>query len=149
VADAGECVQNGLPRYDTEAADTAPALRISGLRKRFGDTLAVDDLHLSVPRGDGATVQPAQLCGVGQQLPPGQPLGQCQPVGQHPDQLLGAGRVLPDVQPEDPHVAGIGPQQSDGHRQRGRLAGPVGADQPEERAARHRQPYADGSGPGR
>jgi ABC-2 type transport system ATP-binding protein len=51
VADAGECVQNSLPRYDTEAADTAPALRISGLRKRFGDTLAVDDLHLSVPRG--------------------------------------------------------------------------------------------------
>jgi ABC-2 type transport system ATP-binding protein len=49
--DAGDVAHSGLPQYGTEAVDTAPALRISGLHKRFGDTVAVDDLHLSVPRG--------------------------------------------------------------------------------------------------
>jgi ABC-2 type transport system ATP-binding protein len=41
----------GLPRVGIEPTAVAPALRISGLRKRFGEAQAVDDIHLSVPTG--------------------------------------------------------------------------------------------------
>jgi ABC-2 type transport system ATP-binding protein len=41
----------GLPGFGPEPGDAAPALEIQGLYKRFGATVAVDDLWLSVPRG--------------------------------------------------------------------------------------------------
>jgi len=34
------------------SADEAPAIRIEGLRKEYGATVAVDDLHLTVERGE-------------------------------------------------------------------------------------------------
>jgi ABC-2 type transport system ATP-binding protein len=43
-------VEGSLPGIGDEQ-DGIPALRISGLGRRFGSTVAVDDLHLSVPRG--------------------------------------------------------------------------------------------------
>ncbi|MFC0547615.1 ABC transporter ATP-binding protein [Kutzneria chonburiensis] len=45
----------GLPVYGqqqgAQSAEQAPALWISGLRKQFNATVAVDDVHLVVPRG--------------------------------------------------------------------------------------------------
>jgi len=45
----------GLPVYGQQqgavSAEQAPALQITGLRKQFTTTVAVDDVHLVVPRG--------------------------------------------------------------------------------------------------
>jgi ABC-2 type transport system ATP-binding protein len=49
--DTGERVHSGLPEFEREPVEAAPALEIHGLHKRFGTTVAVDDLRLSVPRG--------------------------------------------------------------------------------------------------
>jgi ABC-2 type transport system ATP-binding protein len=42
--------ESELPRYSAGSADSA-ALAIAGLGKRFATTVAVDDMHLEVPRG--------------------------------------------------------------------------------------------------
>ena len=57
----------------------------------------------------------------------------------HAEQPLGRDRVGPDVVPEHPGLTGVGPQQPDGHRQGGGLAGAVRAEQAVERAGRHVQ----------
>ncbi|HTF49174.1 MAG TPA: ABC transporter ATP-binding protein [Pseudonocardia sp.] len=49
--DLGDGVFDDLPRYRDQPADPAPALRLTGLSKRFGQTVAVDNMGLSVPPG--------------------------------------------------------------------------------------------------
>jgi ABC-2 type transport system ATP-binding protein len=53
--EGNELDTGGLPVYGqqqgAQSAEQAPALQISGLRKQFNATVAVDDVHLVVPRG--------------------------------------------------------------------------------------------------
>lgn len=53
--EGNELDTGGLPIYGqqqgAQSAEQAPALRITGLRKTFGATVAVDDVELTVPRG--------------------------------------------------------------------------------------------------
>jgi ABC-2 type transport system ATP-binding protein len=53
--EGNELDTGGLPAYGqqhgAQPADGAPALQMSGLRKAFGSTVAVDDVQLAVPRG--------------------------------------------------------------------------------------------------
>jgi ABC-2 type transport system ATP-binding protein len=51
MRDSGEGAHDYVPQHSTDAGNAATALQISGLCKQFGDTVAVDDLNLSVPHG--------------------------------------------------------------------------------------------------
>ena len=85
----------------------------------------------------GRRVETAEQAEIGQQLPPGQALGQRQAVRQHPNQGFRPARGRPDVDAEDLRRPRVGPQQADGHRQCRRLAGAVRSEQTEEGARRH------------
>ena len=89
------------------------------------------------PAGHRGAVEPARLAQVAEQLAARELLGQREPVGQHAEHRAGLQRAVPHVGAEHARAPGVRPQQPDRHRQRGRLPGAVGTDEPEEGARRH------------
>ena len=102
-----------------------------------GGLLQVEGAQQVMGASDGLrTPHAPQHAGIHEQLQTGQPVEDLIRLRHNADRALGAVHVAPHVMAQDHGRAGVRHQQPGHHVQRGRLARPVGADQPIERADR-------------
>jgi hypothetical protein len=136
VKAGGELVQeHHLGPADQREGDEQPLALAAGQVGEGGVALGVQPPFLEQPAPVGRV--PVEGGIEVKRLPHLQPVGQGRLLELDADALAQLGALAPGLQAEHPHLARVGAAQALHHLHRGRLAGPVGAHDPDDLAGLH------------